>query len=656
MTKAKKFDLEKYIEYICKKAKIDPSREVLRDCLEPVDPPECPGNLAKDYSMLIGCVLTWSTLLKIVLIQNWDPSRKLKSKFNEVEFRNLLYDLDIEPGLPSESELLKFIYFTKKYFNNYKCITNIQFANDVYLNLEYLFTSQTHGFVFAEKGSRSDQFIGYVMLDRLEISALELSSKLTQLSNNSTNENELDIHLLNISKENKWREVIYVYNFSKAPLHFQRTVLRSLNGNDDNPAIGPFCISHFHKFVFIIEDTFEKILNSSDISIRPDLYCSSPKQVLYLYPIRYVKNDLPLLMLIEMSMCMDELKYKGTIGFPSILIQYWFTIENWELNDEQLKAEIDEYVTKYIHLNHFQRIKYIKNPVDFRAKLRDNSINKTNNELAKLENENQKTFNDLIKLSSNHKFKKYIQNHPLEPYDIIEIDEILYKPYLYYALRYFNKEKSEWDFDPETIRTFMEKIPANGLSAPADLFAELEIPHSEMSVDSPIASEDKHVNQHKPNKKNHVLLDKLPTPPGATWGQLKINIFNEEWANITYGKVTKPKIHYTKMGFSPGRGKGVNVPPGALWELLKLFGIMPGNEISPSILKSYAQRDDDEALTMKMGTHVHEIYKYGPKTLKTKVSELRGLLKSYFDISGKPITEYDKSGSYKIRFTLSVKF
>lgn len=160
------------------------------------------------------------------------------------------------------------------------------------------------------------------------------------------------------------------------------------------------------------------------------------------------------------------------------------------------------------------------------------------------------------------------------------------------------------------------------------------------------------VSTAQPAKK----LNKFPTPPGTSWNQLKINIFNDEWANITIGDVTIPKVHYTKMGFSPGRGSGENVTPGALWELLKLFGNMPGNEISPSILKSFAKRYDDEALIQNMRTYAHIIYGYGPKTLKTKVSQLRSLLKSYFEIKGKPITKYNISKSYKTIFIISVKF
>jgi hypothetical protein len=158
-----------------------------------------------------------------------------------------------------------------------------------------------------------------------------------------------------------------------------------------------------------------------------------------------------------------------------------------------------------------------------------------------------------------------------------------------------------------------------------------------------------------------IVKEHFPTPLGATWDQLWIRIYDEEWANITLGNITKPKVHNTEMGFAPGRKFEGKIRPGYLWQLLLHFAKSPDHQIrfaGGGPKEGAKGRYFDKATRLPLekidGEFAIAIPKHLKKTMKTNVSDLRSLLKSYFGIPGKPISDYGEDKCFRLKFHIEI--
>ena len=129
-----RFDLDKYIEQICIKARLDPDENNINSV---------PNRI----------------FLKIVLIQNWNPILYPESEdnpINEHKFIEVLKNFKIESGLVPERKLLKYIHYLKKYFKSFPYITDVEYALKLGSDLDHYYSDPLHAFIYGEPGSGQD--------------------------------------------------------------------------------------------------------------------------------------------------------------------------------------------------------------------------------------------------------------------------------------------------------------------------------------------------------------------------------------------------------------------------------------------------------------------------------------------------------------------
>ncbi len=335
---------------------------------------------------------------------------------------------------------------------------------------------------------------------------------------------------------------IYVKDINKAGETFRKMIKtlineRELSGLEDKERL--------NNIRLIICKDSSPLINkstSTDKARMDDLGWFNSRTVV-LYPFRFLRIDIPLLTYLHYNYLQLRLSNQEdpeknnicnkSIIFPWVLIKFWYSIESWPGNYKQFETHICNYISKFMRLSKTDLLEYIDNPDLKKAALesdRDDDGKDIPTKIA-LE-ENKKTFFKLLRLVQNPNFDVFIATQDLAPYDIITIDELLSKPYLYYALRQFDKEKNEWDFDPETIKKLMTLSSSTALTEPRDFCHELFGEVSAKSLDDKTGSTGPICDQLPENKRKDKrpaispkikkAIKPLILPEGTSWKDLSV--------------------------------------------------------------------------------------------------------------------------------------
>lgn len=268
------------------------------------------------------------------------------------------------------------------------------------------------------------------------------------------------------------RTAIVLSEFQRAGIGFQKAILAYL----DNGSYFRLGENQLRKgncaVICTITGTRDELSTSKSIGQRPDLYCNSPFIPYFCDPLFFSTSEIPIAIFRacqhfkETAVHDDDMGdtdlsiFEFKIPFPYILINYWYAHERWPENYEQLERELKEYIEGFIGLAKLGDLKYIRNPDDYRESLKKyiNPVGKLSASEAAMSEAvreaievNKETFLRLIKIPSNPGFQEFVANRELEPFDILEIDDLLYKPVSYYTYRYFDKVENRWIRVPEGI-------------------------------------------------------------------------------------------------------------------------------------------------------------------------------------------------------------
>lgn len=486
MRTAKKFDLNRYIREVCKEAGVDPGSNLIKE--------DSVADIALRFS------ITYEELLKIVVIQNWNPfiySKSEKKDIDAVKIIDLLKDFNVESGLVPKEDLLNYILYAKEYIGGFYLITDTTFAEGLFNFVQRVIHDPRPIIIYGERGTNR-KWLAFLISMKTESNmpieeraecikpAVDCGTLQNELlyarifghvkgSHSTAYEDKLGLigEAINGAKEELYNGFLVLEEFQKAGNQTQKAIFHYFNNHTfyrlgDN--VGRASLVNIICTVDASsKDKIESVKRQYCLEY-PGAYFGDE---VYLYPLRYGRWDIPLSIYMFTKKIMAKYNYNGLIGFPFILLQYWLKEEQWPGNYSQLEDEVKDYVYQYIMRAKTEPWKFIKSKNNFYNSPKDKKSAKRNTQKSKvILGENKKTFLELIEFPFNSGFKSYIKNRNHEPYDIITLNGFVYKPYLYYALRHFNRKKKEWGFDPKLIRIFLSNMATIDLSEPKDLFAK----------------------------------------------------------------------------------------------------------------------------------------------------------------------------------------
>jgi hypothetical protein len=497
MIQNKKFDLTIHSKEICKKARINPNAHlsILRE--------------NGDYSSI-----KYYKFVEILLIQNWRPLLDDNWNFDPDYFIHALKDSDWEAGRPPETDILIYLKLLKKYQLFGPEIISIPDANSIFLKLHRNVGQPVHWFLFGEEGSLQNHLISTIPYSYVRASFSSIGDQPTKLPQTDEivmlatslmpGDSLSDSFIFNCDADTsemlhslifghakdsfpeayhdvkgavevlddllkrespRYEEegleinrVLALVDFQKANIVLQRATIDFINR-------GVYCRLGETKerssscTVAIAISRPSEMHNIETIGIRPDLQCISEFVSHKFRPLRETRYEIPF-RLFKLTLGFLQ-RYQSTaeLVFPHILIEYWFWLEQWPKNQDQLYEEFTQYALKFKQLSRESQLNYIKKPDSYRKRHR--SKWGSNSVKTALEH-NKETYLKLIELPLSLAFQEYVKTANLEPYDILDIFEIISKPFYYYAIRYFNTKSMKWDINDESITNAMRNFPATG--------------------------------------------------------------------------------------------------------------------------------------------------------------------------------------------------
>jgi hypothetical protein len=147
-----------------------------------------------------------------------------------------------------------------------------------------------------------------------------------------------------------------------------------------------------------------------------------------------------------------------------------------------------------------------------------------------------------------------------------------------------------------------------------------------VSEHQPAAADQKESENERRSHPRVQDVAPFPTPVGATWADVSIELVNDEVVKIKVGNKIDHK-HFEQMGFRDHRTP--TSKPDKLWEYLKVLARCEG-EIAWAT----------EAEVADIRLH------------KKHVSDLRKRLQAHFGIEGDPFESYRQKRAYKAKFTI----
>jgi hypothetical protein len=474
-------NLDDYIKTLCAKAGVDS---------------------AKKPELIPGVNVVWEPTLKEIiktaLIQNWENAFKAGYGSKQADISELIRILTLNEfnfPLISEESILNYIEFSKRFFGLSSLINNINQIETINYAINNLPWNLSHCFIYGEVGTRKEQ-LGEVLISRIElINTFDNIRKfycnsiedLTEgMLVNSYNSKELFIKLYNdnvLTKGGKAIDadelekmlaanknllsyipfmgfgykrglrILIVNDIMEKPMEMQKLIRQVI----ERKAVHEISYEEKLKITIVLIITITTGSDSDNANsdkMRFEYLHDRMNHTFFINPLRENKCDIP--MLIYMYARNANRKYLAHhICFPYPLIKYWIKDEPWLGNQTQLAEEVTEYVSKFCQLEELRESKATTDPDTYRkyftVTFNDNKIADPINSY----DDKKNLFMTLLKLPSSRAFASYINNCDLEPFDLIYLDEIISRPYQYFACRQYDRKSKSWDISIEALKSML---------------------------------------------------------------------------------------------------------------------------------------------------------------------------------------------------------
>jgi hypothetical protein len=417
-------------------------------------------------------VPTFEELLKIASVQNWNEfllnARGALWK-NEEQFAGFLENDDHNQFVPDQNILISYLKFQKNYFGRPEFYSNFSIVDELKRKTAIFASLPLHCFIYGEEGTRKENFV------RLLIEIIESANSFENISVIPCAKIEdLDdlrfkygirdkilsyFVILASSFKRKMLKIVLVNHFENIPMDIKSLILDLINSS----ALYKVDLNHImaKRTIFFLQILLDSgaIKNSLDPLLRPDLGCSALKGTFLLPSLRHSRCDIPLIIQLRSQIQKAKLHFNHDIYLPHPLLQYWLGVEMWPQNYCQLEKEVNEYSARFIELYKSGLPRSITVPGRRkRIEVNDDTDSDESKKTGSLDEQKKKVFMALLGLSSNPGFKDYISHCSLEPYDLISIDVMVLKPYLYYAMRSYNKEQRAWKINLDSVRKHISEF------------------------------------------------------------------------------------------------------------------------------------------------------------------------------------------------------
>lgn len=484
MVAKKDFDIKLYTRDLCGRAGINPE-EVLKI----------------EDDLLGNTEISYSALLEIILIQNYDLFRNALPilKANNYDstvlgsiFGDKLREQNWELSWPPENQIIKYLETLSRLKTLEFPVSNIEFVFRFYNLLFHDTIYGIHLFLLGESGTYTLDTIQliykYYYLRNYDKSDYQ-SNGLKIYECTGQNDEILHSDIFGHAKSNGlgpyYDRIGLIETLTKKAESNIREISDHRGKNIVVPNYGLIVITEFQKAGSWFQKAVVDYCKDGDycrlgetekhrgnckiacsITCSQDEYLASNLKSLlheteygpYLLkaavpPLRSMPSEIPVRIYLIAQSVIKKREYRGRLLFPQILYRYWLVNKRWENNYAQLKRDMSDYVNEYIDIVRESNLEQIGDLEKKRTKTKKEKNHQiSGNANLKATEEKRALFMKLINLEINYDFRYFNQENEFEPYELLSLEDIISKPFVYYIFRRFNKDIQNWEFDHDALR------------------------------------------------------------------------------------------------------------------------------------------------------------------------------------------------------------
>ncbi|MCP3685991.1 MAG: sigma-54-dependent Fis family transcriptional regulator [bacterium] len=432
--------LADYINEICKSSGFDPLGDIFDGC-----------DLVED-----GFSIKYNELLAFSIVQNWDPAYNPNAKAilkSRKKFNEFLKKFDFMEGAPPKDILSEYLRLAGKFYKYGLIITNFLEAHRIYSTIERISNSDLPVCVFGETGT-GKELVGSI-IHKLNNS----KNKITTLNCAGLPDHILHRELFGYARgafpgatedhegylASADGGTLFLDEIGDAGKLFQKAMLRFLDDGTYNCLGDPLIRKAKCRIICTTKSTIQDFQKAT-----PDFYHRISGHTIYLPPLRHMRSNIPLLLLLHTLAISKRYNYSDTVVFPGILLKFWIAGAEWEGNYRQLKNHVEDYATKFIHQERdggykIDRPFYNLIPIDGKFFEKDPLY------ILKQCKKDDTSYSRLYNLVDTQAITPYLEK--LSPKEniwyntIIDLLHMIANPYLHYALLRLNKQTGGCEYD-----------------------------------------------------------------------------------------------------------------------------------------------------------------------------------------------------------------
>ena len=471
MSKNKLFDLEAYARELCEKAGINPEKSLLIGVCQ--------------YS---DSVAKYIEFLKVIIIQNWGRYYNMAEANPNTEYNEkseILEHQDYYKHIPTKKDLIEYLNGIRKMQDYVTPSCNVKFSLRFYHALPDSANTLKHWIAFGEPGTGAEDIVdiwprlySHDYMPPCKVKTFECTgsndeallddifghsaSTLNKYYSDKKGEIEIISDLINNEKSTSSKTTkksenlgiqrgVAIKNLQKAGKELRKAIIdymtQGIYFRNGAETIFTGTCPMAYSIVGKITDQLFQDMQNLITSRKTD---STGIRKTYFPGLKEFTGEIPYSIFMQARTVENEEGYKGRLLFPLHLYQYWLSSVPWANNQEGMNEEIQEYSEKFRKTFRSREPFYIKTADKIKT-ARDINNNSAQMRDKLASEKNRATYIKLIELCDNDGFNKYMTEADPEPYTILDEDDVIYTPNIFYAALRFNKESRRWYLDGKTM-------------------------------------------------------------------------------------------------------------------------------------------------------------------------------------------------------------
>lgn len=418
-----------------------------------------------------GFSIRYNELLAFAVVHNWDPAYNRNAKTilkSKKKFNQFLRGVNLLEGTAPKDVLIEYLRLVKVFFKHELIITNFLESQRIYLTIENIINSDLPTCIFGETGTEKE-FVAniihklsklksdkgkFIVLNCAGIPDYLLHKEVFGYAK-STFPGATEDHEGYLAKADGG--TLFLDEIGDSGELFQKAMLRFLNDGSYNMLGDPLERKSKCRIICTTKSKIQNFQKEIKDKVRSDFYHRITGHIIYLPPLRHVRSNIPLLILLYTLATCKRFNFKDTVVYPSILLKFWITEEKWKGNYRQLKNSVEDYVTKFIHLERKGGYK-IDRPFYNLTPLSGKWFEKNPLYILKPSKKEYMAYDRLWNTVDGYAILPFLKKlFPKDPWNfkiIVDLLHMVTNPYLHYALFRFNEKMNKCDYNKKLYNRY----------------------------------------------------------------------------------------------------------------------------------------------------------------------------------------------------------